>query len=333
MADVARVAGVSPATVSYVLAGRAASQRIPSATVERVQRACERLAYRRDYLATAMATKRTGVVGVLFANALGTFMDTLLRGIQTELRNHHRQIALCLSEDDAGIEADALRSLRFRHVDGVIAFPVSTREPMGGWDEYRSAGKPVVFVDSLPTGLASDAYVKIDDHKLGREAAALLCRAGHERFALVGWEPQTVSRTIRDRQAGFQEAVEAAGGRVDFVDASDGRATAGLLAGGMGRVGVFAARTGDLTGPMMEMLGRDRVIDPRLAFASCGVDGEPFFVRNHWWMAEQPVFEMGRSAARMLLAASDGEAPPSAPMVLDVQWRRNRRTDGQPEPA
>jgi DNA-binding LacI/PurR family transcriptional regulator len=141
MADVAREAGVSQATVSYVLNGRAGEQRIPQATVDRIQRISTRLNYRRDYLATAMSTRQTGVVGVVFANALGDFMDQMLRGIHAALREHEIQIALHLCDDDPTIEAQTLAALRFRHADGVVAFPVWRSGRVSLWNEFLSTGK------------------------------------------------------------------------------------------------------------------------------------------------------------------------------------------------
>lgn len=325
MADVAREAGVSQATVSYVLNGRATEQRIPKATVDRIQRISARLNYRRDYLATAMSTRQTGVVGVVFTNAMGDFMDQMLRGIHAALREHELQIALHLCDDDPAIEAETLAALRFRHADGVVAFPVWRLGRASPWNEFLQTGKPVVFIDSRPTGLSGSGYVRVDDELIGLEAARLFHSHGLQRVAVVGRRQRGLPDTIRLRQEGFRRGVEQAGLReITFIDVDDPSAMRAALSGSSATDGLFAAKTSDLTTAVKSLISHGGRLDPSLAMASCGVDGEPFMVDNVWWMAEQPVAAMGRAAGAMIIRAIATGIPAGETEELSFQWRLNR---------
>lgn len=325
MADIAREAGVSQATVSYVLNGLATEQRIPQTTVDRIQQISTRLNYRRDYLATAMSTRQTGVVGVVFTNAMGNFMDQMLRGIYAALRERGLQIALHLCDDDPAIEAEALDALRFRHADGVVAFPVWRSAKVFEWNEFLQTGKPVVFVDSRPSGIVGSGYVRVDDELIGLEAAWLFHSHGVRRPTLVGRRQPGIPHTIRLRQEGFRKGVEQAGlCDMAFIDADDAAAVQAALSGSSPTDGLFAAKTSDLTMAVKSLIGHGGRLDPGVTIASCGVDGEPFMVGNVWWMAEQPVTAMGRAAGAMITRAIEKGMSVGKTEVLSFQWRLNR---------
>jgi DNA-binding LacI/PurR family transcriptional regulator len=318
MQDVARLAGVSQATVSYVINGVSDARRIPAATQKRVRDACARLDYRRHGVAAAMARRRTGVVGLVFANLAGDFVNGALRGAQAYLREKGWQALLCACRDDAAVEAADLDALDERRVEGVICFPVWTEERAGHWDRNTRLRETTVFVGHTPNGIAGDC-VRIDDRRAGAEAAHTLAADGVTRPVLIrggGAAPGT----IRDREAGFLDHWKQAGTVPEVIHGDDQDTIADLLVSNGDGVGVFAAESSALVQAMLPL----RVgIGPRLIFASIGYSQETVFMHNRWWMAAVPHARMGRAAAGRVLHRMGEATEDPAPLVHAHTWRLN----------
>lgn len=331
MTDVAREAGVSQATVSYVINGRAEERRIPAATVEKIMSACERLNYKPNYLATAMATRKTGVIGLIFANADGDFMGRIIRGAQDVLHKDHHQIQLSIADDRMDLETEILKSFEYRQVDGIIGFPVWTPRRSPQWAAVLKSNRPVVFIDMVPNGIADADCVGIDNQQVGREAAELFCREGVERLVMIGEIAGKTALTERRRRQGFLDGAKAMG--FDSPVTYSGQADMALLRALSGtegpKIGVFAPLTSEIVGVLRRMLSLNLPINPKAVFASCGVDGEPFFVPNTWWMAEQPELEIGRRASEYMLQRLGGQSPAGASLVVPFEWRINRLRPGE----
>jgi len=324
MTDVAELAGVSQAAVSYVVNGLAEEKRIPEATRERIEAACEELGYRRNYLATAMATKETRVIGMLFANALGEFMNGIIKGAQDYLREHDRHVVLCTCDDDPAVEERDLEMLAHRHADGIICFPVTTAEPTAYWDRLLKEGPPLVFVDGLPREMSADC-VRIDDFACGIDAAHHFHRDNVSQTVVLHM-PNQDAASVKMRQEGFQAGLRDHGlPPATMVETSDLEQVKTLLMHPGEKVGVFAAVTGWLTGVLRPLIRQEGAIANAVALASIGRCPEADFVANSWWTAEQPETEMGRVAALHLLhhLGEKEAAPPS--LVLPVNWHHNRR--------
>jgi len=324
MTDVAQLAGVSQAAVSYVVNGLAEEKRIPEATRERIEASCRELGYRRDYLATAMATKETRVIGMLFANALGEFMNGIIKGAQDCLREHDRHVVLCTCDDEPAVEEADLEMLAHRRADGIICFPVTTSEPTAYWERLLKEGRPLVFVDGLPCGMDADC-VRIDDFACGVEAAHHLHRDGVSR-AVVLHMPNQAAASVTMRQEGFQGGLHDCGlPPARIVETSDLEEVVSLLMQPVEKLGVFAAVTGWLTSALRPLIRRSGAISGNVALASIGRCPEADFVANSWWTAEQPEMEMGRVAAQHLLHHLDERDPAPRSLVLPVNWHHNRQ--------
>ncbi|NQU40689.1 MAG: LacI family DNA-binding transcriptional regulator [Lentisphaerae bacterium] len=322
MADVAAQTGVSQAAVSYVVNGIAAEKRIPEATQQRIEAACHELGYRRDYLATAMATRQTRVIGMLFANALGEFMNGIIKGAQDYLREHDRHVVLCTCDDDPAVEAADLEMLDHRHADGIICFPVPPPHSTDYWKRALDGERPTVFVDVLPLGIDGDC-VRIDDAACGKGAAEHLHRAGIEQTVLLqmpGWS----AASIEMRQAGFLTGLRQAGlPAARVVDVGDRQAIHALLQS-QEKLGIFAPVSGWLTHMLRPFIRSVGPIGAGVTFASIGRCPEADFVVNSWWVAQQPEKEMGLIAAQQLLHRLEDNQPAPPTLVLPVDWHHNR---------
>ena len=326
MADIARAEGVSITAVSYVVNGRGNAMRIPAKTQQRILARCKQMNYSRDYLAAAMASRRTQTIGVVFTNVVGDFMNEILWGIHEALRENDQEVLLCLSENDLATEAADIAMMEHRHVDGIIAFPVVGTEPSGNWDAILSKGAtPVVFVDCVPSG-SSGACVRIDDFGAGRSVAEKIAAEGFSEAVMI--LPEKDALTLQERVAGFKMGVEHAGIAVigSFRNPHDPELL-DLLARHGKPVAFFSPLGSALIAPLRAAFARKQLDSSHVMF-TVGEAAVSAFLRNRWWMLRQPARDMGRTAARILLERIGGVQDDKSSTLLPASWVCNHEKAG-----
>lgn len=198
IADVARAAGVSPSTVSYVLSGR---RPISPETRERVLAAVREMGYRPHAAAGALAAGRTGVVGLVAprtADLTGVIIHQFETTILDVCRRHGYDLLLL---DPAEGAADLRRAIESHRVDGVILMDVDAVDPRVALLE--SVGIPGVVLGS-PPGRTSLPCVDLDFAGAAGLAVRHLARQGRTSVALlsppelVGPPGKCYARSARD---------------------------------------------------------------------------------------------------------------------------------------
>ncbi|MCC6586908.1 MAG: LacI family DNA-binding transcriptional regulator [Bryobacterales bacterium] len=228
--DVAREAGVSPATVSNVLNGR--WKQTSPATRERILEVAKRLNYRPNAMAAALRTRRTRTVAVVFTNILNPFYTAVLRGIQDEARRAGYTIVLANSDDSPDVERESLSTFRAQQVDGLIITTTGENDEL--LKTLPETGVPTVLVDRGDPELHLDT-VRVDNVSAARAAVEYLIRLGHRRIAIISGLT-TGAPTRAGRVEGYHQALEAAGiARAEEYEqilpssVENGRAAAGTL--------------------------------------------------------------------------------------------------------
>lgn len=175
LADVAREAGVSVTTVSFVLSGRE-GMRITESTADRVRAASERLGYRPDLAARSLRARSTMTLG-LVSDTIGSepYAGYMVRGAIEEARATSRMVILAETEDYTSDGADLVEAMLDRRVDGLMYGAMYTRDvvPPAGL-----ATVPHVFLNCLPGELTGPAVVPAE-RAAGRTAAGAILAAGH----------------------------------------------------------------------------------------------------------------------------------------------------------
>ncbi|CAL9567372.1 LacI family DNA-binding transcriptional regulator [Streptomyces sp. enrichment culture] len=154
MADVARRAGVSVATVSHVLNG---TRPVLPHTRQAVQDAVEELGYTRNTLARSLVTSRTRSIGLAVSAISNPYFTEILQGVEAAALEHGYSLLIADPHDDPEHELRAARLLHERRVDGVIVAP--SPRPHGLVDHLTRHRVPAVFLDRLvapPAGQAPD---------------------------------------------------------------------------------------------------------------------------------------------------------------------------------
>lgn len=305
--DVARLAGVSTATVSRALNG---TGQIAPATRRAIEEAVERLGYRANSVARSLVTKSTQTIALLLPDITNPFYAALVGGVQEYTLAHGYTMLLCTTEGDAAREEQYLSLLRAQQVDGALVDGL--RLPPDRIARFVRDGFPIVCLDR---DVASDSVplVQVDNRLGGRLATEHLLGLGHVRIGHVTGDPEL--GISGERRAGYQEALAAAGipaearfvagGR--FTEESGYEGTRALLAGAPDLTAVFVANDLSALGALRAIAESGRHVPADVSVV--GFDDlrlAPFTVPPLTTI-RQPAAEIARLATAILLGLGRGE--------------------------
>lgn len=203
--DVARAAGVSPATISRVLA----KPEIVSAEMrERVTRVIEELNYAPHPVAASLKTRRTGKILVSVPDISNPFFATVIRGMEETAAASGYSVVLGDTREDRDREEQYGRIFYRREVDGFLFLGHRLPGILAGMVAQSAGRAPIVNACAFDPNLGvSSAH--IDNRKAAEAAMAALYSAGHSAIALITGPP--ASPLTQDRLAGAQDAARAQG--------------------------------------------------------------------------------------------------------------------------
>ncbi len=146
LAEIARLAGVSRTTASYVINGKSRQHRISEATVKRVMAVIEEHGYRVDAHAAALRRGVSRTLGFILPDLENTSYARLAKLLEQGARSAGYQLLMVSSNDDPDTERELLSALQARRCDGLIV--ASSLPPQEArYQRLISAGMPVVAVD------------------------------------------------------------------------------------------------------------------------------------------------------------------------------------------
>ena len=202
--DVARLAGVSPSTVSRALSS---PEIVKQSTVAVVRQAADRLGYLPNRTARGLITGRTGNLGVVIPDLGNPFFSAIVKGIQARGRAADYAAIVADSDEDGAAEVSLVRTL-VKQVDGIIV--CSPRMPEA---DLRSIADDTALV-LVNRRVGEIACVAFDDAGGSRMAIEHLCALGHVKIAYAGGP--TDSWSHRQRLHSIREATTDA--RIELVE-------------------------------------------------------------------------------------------------------------------
>jgi LacI family transcriptional regulator len=186
--EVAEATGLSPAAVSYALRGIQTS----GETQERVRRAAAELGYNVDRIARALASGRTGTVGLLFGSLEDLWQQLLGVGMGSALLARDHYALLVDAAGDPGRQLLLAQQLRDQRVDGLIVHPLDPSDDR--WSQLAQTLPIVSIGDSLHGGQAAGEVV-FDNRSGVTLALEHLRHLGHRRIGvLTPTQPSTPDR-------------------------------------------------------------------------------------------------------------------------------------------
>jgi LacI family transcriptional regulator len=307
--DVAREAGVSPATVSRVLTRSAVP--VAQSTRAAVEAAAERLGYRPNVTAQELVKGRSTSIGVITQHPGSTFFGEILAGIDVGLRDTSYHAFYAAGYWDPQLEGETIELFLGRRVDGLIL--------LGGFtpDErlHKVAKEIPLVVVSRPYTDHPEREIRVDNREGARQAVEHLIGLGHRRIAcIVG---TTAQPDAIDRELGFRDAFTQAGLELDeaLVVAGSFERRGGIIGvdrlfeAGTEFTALFAAND-DAAGGAQLALARHgfRVPDDVSLVGFDDMPEAPFRVPP-LTTVRQPTLAMGIAAVEGLLRLIDGEEP------------------------
>ena len=333
MRDVARLAGVSVATVSAVINGSAV---VSEGRTQRVREAMEALDYYPDQVARSLKVGRTDVIGMVVPDITNIFFPLVIRGAEDAARTHGYSVILCDAEDDPEEERRHLNTLFSRRVDGVL---IACSDPSAAYDRLMRRRFPIVFVDRIPRGLTHNG-ISTDNVEAGARATNHLIELGHERIAFI--TGQLGLSTHFGRLEGFRKAMQGRGlpVREEYLRMGDlqietGRSlTVELLRLNPRPTAIISSNNRMLLG-LMRALTEAGVPCPA-GMSVVGFDDSAW--TEHFspglTVIAQPAYEIGKAAFGMLLSrmqAGDSEQKDQPELTLLAAELRVRGSTAPPD--
>ena len=313
ISDVAKLAGVSPSTVSNVLNGRLSA--MTEETLQRINDAIKSLDYQPSSLARSLKTQHTATIGIILAEVESPLFLNSLHIIEPLARaaGYSLLMSVCSSLQD---ERQALHILLNKQVEGIIFFSTSALVKETHLLELVDADTPVVLVNRA-SRLAGLYQVNWDDEGDTRAVTNYLIDLGHKHIGYLAG-PIT-RRSTTDRLKGFRAALESHDlpYRSEYVRSGDYtglpqdwiRATRELLALAP-RPSAIIASNDTVAATVMRALQKDGVRVPD-DVSLVGHDDQPFaeLLTPALTTMREPVMQSGKQAIQMLLGHLQGKPP------------------------
>jgi DNA-binding LacI/PurR family transcriptional regulator len=327
---VARLAGVSRATASRVITG---SPRVSPEARQAVTRAASKLGYVPNRAARSLVTRRSDSVGLVIPEPTAfmfgdPFFPRLVRGIGEELSHRGQQLVLFTPQSSA--DESRLAQYLEQHVDGVLLVSLHGLDPLPA--RLRRRDVPVVL-GGRPANDLPVSYVDVDNVGGAALAVQHLLEQGRQVATITG--PLDMVAGI-DRREGYRKAHQAAGRPLDpdleepgdFTQEGGARAMEALLARRPSLTAVFVASDLMALGALRVLRAAGRRVPDDVALV--GFDDSPLAAGAEPALSSvrQPVEEMGREMARLLVRSLGSRDHVARRVILATELVRRRSSEG-----
>ena len=300
--DVARVAGVSIATVSATLNGTA---RVSEKRSQRVWDAIRDVGYTPHGIARSLRLGHTRSIGLVVGDISNPFFTSLAKAVEASASAAGYMVILANSDDDPEKELNLIRLLLEQRVAGILLAPAG-HDPKYLATLSEIVRIPLVLVDRLLPGTPYDAVV-VDNQGAARMVTDYLIRLRHRRIGIVIGRQHLW--TTEQRVRGYRDSLRAAGLRenLDLEQIADSRLEAAysvtqrLLSMPDPPTAIFAANNLMMLGALEAILDMEFDCPGRISLA--GVDDFSWSsaIRPRLTTVSQPIEEMGLRAVEQLL--------------------------------
>ena len=306
LAEIAKLAGVSAATVSRTLTR---PEMVAERTRRRVMNAVQATGFRPNELARSLKQQDSRTIGLVVTD-LNPFHATLVKGVQDTAEAQGLNVILFTSDDSEAREREALRVLRSHMAQGLILIPTAHTLQ----HQTLLQGLTVVELDR-ETGMEGAHTVQVRNREGAAEAVRHLTGLGHTRIAAIFGQLHV--STARARSQGYRDALGEAGIPYDEslvrygndLEASGRAAALELLGGPVGErpTALFVSNHEMTVGAIIAVRALGLRIPGDLSLA--GFDDSRLMLLHEppISVVAQPTYELGVRACELLVGALGGQ--------------------------
>ena len=301
--DIAKLAGVSRATVSGVLNN---SPTVSKKTYERVMAIIQENNYRPNAVARALALNKTGILGLVVKDISNPLYSQIALGVEEICDENEYHLMISNTHQDWARQVNNINTLKRRRVDGLIIFPLQKGHDLEHIHNLEKEKFPYVLLAELP-GVESD-LVRADDEHGTQLAVDHLYKLGRRRVVHVTG-PEVAMATERRLHA-FRQAVESLGHKFDnsMIIPGGWRYKDGYKAGYQISQclrecpdGIFCYNDSVAVGLIRAMTEQGKNIPQDISIMGFDDSGIASYLETSLTTVAQPAREIGRKAAELIL--------------------------------
>jgi DNA-binding LacI/PurR family transcriptional regulator len=323
MKQIAERAQVSLGTVSHVI-NRTAPVR--SRLRERVLEAIRSLGYQPSELARGLRLNSTNMLGMIIPDITNPFFPGVVRGVEDVAFKEAFRVVLCNTDNDPAKEKAYIDAIRSYRPAGLLVIPAAESNLSAELGPPTPTSGPVVCIDRRPTNWKGDV-VMVANEEGAFQATAYLLKMGHRRLATIAG-PSCLTNAV-ERLAGFRKALAKQGLEIapeyiqetKFDRESGYRSGMSLLRMLPRPTAIFASN--DLMALGVLLAARELGLRCPKDVSIIGFDNLDFgmFTDPALTSVHQSGYQMGASAARLILERIKGKKGRSRQIVLPTELR------------
>jgi DNA-binding LacI/PurR family transcriptional regulator len=196
MSQIAKETAVSLGTVSHVINGTAV---VREPLRQRVLNAVKALGYNPNELSRGLRLNKTTMIGMIIPDITNPFFPAVVRGVEDVAYKHSYCLVLCNSDNDCAKEATYLNQLKSFFPAGIVMIP-----SLGSTVAVQSSGPLMICVDRCPESWKGD-MVTVANNEGAYNAAVHLIEMGHRQIGIISG-PSHLTNAM-ERLRGFQQAL------------------------------------------------------------------------------------------------------------------------------
>jgi len=319
--EVAKLAGVSTTTVSYVVNKTGF---LKEETRKKVLKAIDELGYRPNIVARSLRSRKTGTVGLIVCDLRNPFFSEVLQGIETYLGEKKYSLIVTNTDYDNKKEKESIDMFSNKQVDGVIIVPGENSNQHVKFLTERDI--PVVLLDKKIQNLNVDV-VLVNNIEGSKQLTEHLISLGHKRIGIIAGPLN--STTGKERLEGYLKALRAhsISEDKDLIKIGDFKKESGylltleLISLTSPPTVIFACNNLLGMGAMQALKEKEICVPREIGLAI--FDDLPWFsyVSPSLTGVAQPSFQLGETAGRLLFEQMRKRRKRPKEVVLDVQLK------------
>ncbi|MFI3320264.1 MAG: LacI family DNA-binding transcriptional regulator [Rikenellaceae bacterium] len=308
--DIAKAMGLSTSTVSRALSD---SWDVKPETRAAVLAVAEQMNYKPNPIAQKLRTRRTKSIGVVVPEFMNSFFPQAIMGMQSVLNEQGYQLLITQSNESIETEALNIKLLEGNMVEGMIISVTKDGSNLELYKKLIASGVSLVFFNRAHSKVAAPK-VMAEDRRMACEIVHHLYGVGCRHIAHIAGPSNLHISSLR--KEGYMEGLASCGVSLDdslifecaeISDAEGYRIMNNILESGVAVDGLFAFSDPLAIGAMKAIKERGLKIPEDIAMVGFSDSRSAQIVEPQLSSVAQPTFEMGATAARLLLRMINGD--------------------------